>query len=233
MISRTWFIFMECVCQKRLHHLVKMTDVLETYVSFFPVFFSLIVWVCSPGNTVQRSKLRPRLWGLCKAFSSVGLHIWSEDVVVMSRLRWSDPKDQTVRERLLHKAENLYCLYRGSVKRRQPSICHTIVGFCCLQPSWFIFTQNSHPSNILSSSSTSVSSPLFTSHSINKQPLPSQPPFLIHQWCMLLLLLLLPYREDVMTVGAECWRDLCGVTGRHVLHFQVDRNHCHSMERLR
>lgn len=75
--------------------------------SFLSCVFTLIVWVCSPGKTVQRSKPRPKLQGLCKVFSSVGLHIWSEDVVVMLRLRWSDPKDPTVQEGLLHKAENL------------------------------------------------------------------------------------------------------------------------------
>lgn len=133
--------------------------------------FALDPWENSPE---VRAQAQAEGWESCAIALVLGsAHVGRRccgdvEVVVVRAQKTKKKKKKTVRKGLLHRAERTFAVYtEGQSKRNQPTISRTIVGFAALSvyfcPSF---------------SSSSVSSVLFASHSINKQPGPSQPPFL-------------------------------------------------------
>lgn len=125
---------------------------------------TLIVLVFTPGDSVQRCNARPRVCvSVCACICSVLVNPCQRPVgfqVVQS-------KDQTVGKHDLRMKVVPDCLYGGHIKRWTDLALTPHCWLHCLWPTSFIFTPHS-PS---STSSIALSSPLFPSHSINKQPI--------------------------------------------------------------
>lgn len=184
----------------------------------------MIVLLWTPGKTVRRSEPRPRLrvGRVAQSLWSSALHMWAEDVAVMLRLWWSDPRRRRRRRKLFGKDY--------STERKEPSLFtqranqnvtspRSLAPLSTLQPSRFIFARLSCPRPSLLS--CSLHTPSINSLDLHSRPFSAATDACCSFCCC-------------FHAGEVVMRWLEVLKGRPVMcyiHFPVDCGHCSCTEK--